>query len=261
MSDNIKLTKEYCKNGFLPTDLQWPVEEIADDFTLYDLFRLVHYADMMIPGIPATLGMLEFNAFWAQINHPRDPDDKDDITHLELYWHMGYDTRKEKKIGKPTDQPDSKCAIMNNGHNYWDNPKIGEMPNLMSFHGIGPGCPSKNLDFHECGDDCPAETGCAIEFTPINNLAHLPIRVRPEVEFYPPFVESDREFKRTGFKLTIKPTLGCLITSIFWELTFAGPNPDTVAQKTAEIMDSVEEAKQHFKENFDEESDNNNIAN
>jgi hypothetical protein len=47
MSYNIKLTKEYCKNGFLPTDLQWPVEEVADDFTLYDLFCLVNHAEIM----------------------------------------------------------------------------------------------------------------------------------------------------------------------------------------------------------------------
>ena len=256
-SDGIHLTKEYYKD-FLPTDLQWTVSKVDDDFTLYDLFRLVYHADQMIPGIFATMGMLEFKAFWDQIQLDRDPDDIDDVAYLELYWHLDYDTRTTKKTGKPTDQPTSNCAILrDNKENHWDDPKIAQLPNLMAFHGIGPGCPSKSLDFHECGDDCPEDTGYAIEFTPVNNLAHLPIRVSPEVECFPPYVESDREFHRTGFKLTIEPTLWCFITSIFWELTFAGSNPNEVADHMEEISDRVEEAKEHFKENFDEESDDN----
>ena len=39
---NIHLTKKYAKGGFVPADLQWPVAEVAEDFTLYDLFRLIY---------------------------------------------------------------------------------------------------------------------------------------------------------------------------------------------------------------------------
>lgn len=253
-SDGIHLTQEYYKD-FLPTDLQWTVTKIDDNFTLYDLFRLVYHANHMIPGIFATLGMLEFQAFWDQIQLNRDPDDVDDVEYLELYWHLTYDTRKIKQTGKPTDQ--SKSTLMDDGYNYWDDPKIAELPNLMAFHGIGPGCPSKSLDFHECGDDCPKVTRYAIEFTPVNNLAHLPIRVSPEVECFPPYVESDRDFHRTGFKLTIEPTLWCFITSIFWELTFAGSSPNEVSDHMKKISDSVIEAKKHFTENFDEKDNDN----
>lgn len=248
----IHLTKEYYKN-FSPTDLQWTVTKIDDDFTLYDLFRLVHHADLIIPGIFFTMGISKFETFWNQIQLDRDSDDIDDVTHLELYWHPSYDIRTTKKMGKPTDQKTNNI-LTNDNENYWDDPKICELPNLMSFHGIGPCCYvdySNSKDYsnpHICDEDdrCLKESGYAIEFTPVNNLKHLPIHLSPKVEFFPPYVESDRDFHRTGFELTIEPTLWCFITSIFWELTFAGSNPDEVADQAREIFDRVDEAKEHY---------------
>ena len=106
--NGIHLSKIYYKD-FLPTDLQWNVLEVDEDFTLYDLLRLVYHANHMVPGIFATMGMSEFHAFWDQINLDRDQDDINDITYLELYWHPNYDTRKTKQTGKPTDQPKGGC--------------------------------------------------------------------------------------------------------------------------------------------------------
>lgn len=257
--DGIHLTKEYAREGFLPTDLQWTVTKVADDFTLYDLFRLVYQADIMIPGTSVTFGMSEFEAFWDQINLDRESDDTDEVEYLELYWSPDYDTRMTKKTGKSTDQKKISC-VDDGDKNYWDDPKICEMPNLMSFHGVGSGCPSKDLDLHECGDDCPKRTPYGIEFSPVNNLAHLPIRVSPNVEFHPPFVESDREFHRTGFRLTIEPTLWCFITSILWELTFAGLTPDAVANHAQELSDRVDEAKDYLKHMNNEGSDDSDAS-
>ena len=255
-SCGIHLTKEYYKD-FLPTDLQWSVAKVDDDFTLYDLFRLVYQIDitMGVSNIAATMGMSKFDEFWDQINLDRDTDSTNEIAYLKLYWGPSYDVRTTNKTGRSTDQNNIN-GLSGNDQNYWDNPKICEMPNLMSFHGIGPGCSSRNLDFHECGDDCPKYTQYAVEFTPVNNMAHLPIRVSPKVEFFPPYVESDKEFHRTGFELTIEPTLWCFITSIFWELTFAGSTPDIIADRLTEISDRVDEAKTHM-EQIDEKDDNN----
>lgn len=248
----IHLTKDYYKE-FVPTDLQWTVTEVSDDFTLYDLFHLVHHANSIIPGISTTMGASNFEAFWKQIQLDRDVDDKDDVEYLQLYWHPSYDTRVVKKTGKLIDQPESDPTI-EDGNNYWDDPKVCELPNLMSFHGIGPHCYvnySNSKDYsnpHICDEDdrCLKKSGYAIEFTPVNNLKHLPIHVLPKVEFFPPYVESDCDFHRTGFELTIEPTLWCFITSIFWELTFAGSNPDEVADQAREIFDRVDEAKEHY---------------
>lgn len=260
----IHLTRDYYKD-FLPTDLQWNVTSVSDDFTLYDLFRLVYHAGLMIPNIAATMGMSEFEAFWKQIQLDRDPEDIDDVVYLELYWHIGYDVRTTKKTGNPTDQPElgtSLTDLFDNDENYWDDPHVADLSNLMSFHGIDSGCPSKNLDLHECGDNCPVAGGYAIEFTPVNDLAHLPIRVSPKVEFFPPYVESNRDFKRTGFELTISPTLWCFITSIFWELTFAGSNPSEISNHYDLIVDGVEKTREHMKklEEKDEDSNNSDVS-
>lgn len=243
--DGIVLTKKYARGEFIPTDLQWGVVEVARDFTLYDLFLLVKQADDMMPHLSATLGMTNFDEFWKQINLDREPDDDDDITHLELFWYADYDTRTTKKTGKPTDQRGIK-GLGKSDTNYWDKPYVATMPNLMSFHGIGPGCPSK--EYHECTKDCPDETPYAIEFTPLNNLSHLPISIVPKIEFHPPYVESDRDFKQTGFQLTIEPTLWCFITSILWELTFAGSTPNEVSDHMKEIDSRMDEAKRQLEE-------------
>lgn len=243
--EGIHLTKKYAREEFIPTDLQWEVAEITDDFTLYDLFCLVRRAENITPGIAATFGMSEFETFWDQINLDRDSDDIDDLKCLELYWHPSYDVRLTQKTGKPTDQK-TIIPLRDNKVNHWDNPRKCELSSLMSFHGIGPGCPSKGLDFHECGDDCPKSTTYAVEFSPVNNLAHLPVRIFPIVNFYPPYIESDRIFKRTGFQLKIDPTLWCFITSIFWELTFVGSTPNTIADKAQELHDRIDECKDHL---------------
>lgn len=250
--NGIHLTKDYYKD-FLPTDLQWNITEIDEDFTLYDLFMIIDHAQQMIPGIPATMGMLNFDNFFKQIQLDRDTDDDEDVQYLELYWRGNYDTRITKKTGKYTDQSKSALPI-DQTNNYWDEPQIASLSNLMSFHGIGQGCPGVDIDCHECGDDCPETSAYAIEFSPLNNLAHLPIRVSPRVEFYPPYVECDKEFHRTGFQLDIKPTLWCFITSILWELTFAGSDPNEISAHRESLQDGVKEAQQHF-ENMDEEDE------
>lgn len=255
-SRGIHLTKEYYKD-FLPTDLQWEILEIDDDFTMYDLFRLVYHANFMIPNLSAIMGMPKFDTFWSQIQQDKSDDFQDGISHLELYWSPTYDIREEKRTGKPTDQQITNCSTLkDDGNNHWDDPKTCEMSNLMEFHGIGPGCPSRLIEWHECGSDCPKDTGYGIEFTPINDLAHLPIRVLPVVEFFPPYVESDRDFSRSEFKLTINPTLWCLITSIFWELTFIGFDPDEIAESRDQLIDDIEEIKDHLEEDQDLEEYN-----
>lgn len=246
--DGVHLTKEYYKD-FLPTDLPWEVTNVDDDFTLYDLFRLVYHVDMMIPGIAATMGMTNFEAFWKQIQLDHNDRDIENIKYLELYWQLEYDVRTTKKTGKSTDQITSNCAIIrDNNKNYWDDPKVADLSNLMGLHGVGDGCPSKELDLHECGDDCPNKTGYGIEFTPINHIADLPIRVSPKISFFPPYVESNRDFHRTGFEIKIYPTLWCFITSIFWELTFVGCDPEQVETSRSELTDMVDDAVDHLKQ-------------
>lgn len=253
--NGIHLTKDYYKD-FLPTDLQWDVTKVDDDFTLYDLFRLVHHAELMIPNIAATMGMLKFRAFWDKIQLSPDPDETMEIEYLELYWSPSYDVRTTPRTGKPTDQSKSGILPLEN-MNCWDNHKICEMPNIMSLHGVGPGCQSAHFGDHTCNDDCTDNITYGVEFTPINDLANLPIRVSPKVNFFPPYVESDREFHRTGFQLTIEPTLWCFITSVFWELTFVGSDPNEVAKKSDNLQQIMDDIKGQMGKEHQDEDDNN----
>lgn len=251
--NGIHLTRDYYKD-FMPPDLQWNVSEVADDFTLYDLFFLVYRMELSVPGIAATFGMSEFEAFWDQIQLDRDSDDIDDVEYLQLYWSLDYDIKVIKRKSPKPQSAVCKRLGMPDDEDYVDDPKIARMPNLMSFHGIGPHChvaefePDKFDNTHICDDDerCISDSGYGVEFSPINNLAHLPIHVLPQVEFFPPYVEKNRDFKRTSFTLTIEPTLWCFITSIFWELTFCGFTPGEVADKRGDLIDRVDEAKAHF---------------
>ena len=68
----VKLTKDYEPELF---DLQWVVESIAEDFTLYDLFALVAKLEEKIPGIAFAFGMPRFELFWEKIQE--DPEEKD----------------------------------------------------------------------------------------------------------------------------------------------------------------------------------------
>jgi len=180
-SFGIHLTKQYHRDDFRPSDFQWSVTKIAHDFTLYDVFKLIALAERITPGIAKIFGMEDFDSFWTQINKNRDPNAIVQPEYLELYWKSECDMKDDLS---------------------WEDPTKSELSGLMGFHGVGPGC--------VCEDEpckCPETRGYGIEFTPVNDLAHLPIRVSPIVHFCPPFIQDEKSFHRTGFSLRIDPTL------------------------------------------------------
>lgn len=210
----IHLTKQYHIENFRPSDFQWSVTKIADDFTLYDIFKLIDLAERATPGIAKIFGLENFDAFWKQINHDRDPNYDVKPSYIELYWRAECDVKDDLNE---------------------EDPAKSELSCLMGCHGVGPGC--------ICNDEhceCPETRGYGIEFTPVNNIAHLPIRVSPNVKFYQPFVKDGNDYRRTGFQLTIYPTLWCLMTSIFWELTFIDSTPDLIEKNSQKIFGKIE---------------------
>ena len=223
----VHLTKQYHREHFQPSDFQWSVTKIDDDFTLYDIFKLIALAERVTPGIAKILGMSNFDLFWAQINKDKDPDYEVRPEYLELYWS-------------------AECDIKDDLNE--EDPAKSELSGLMGFHGIGPGCVCKdnNDDPQDC--KCPETRGYGIEFIPVNNLAHLPVRVSPSVQFCPPFVQNESSFRRTGFQLTIDPTLWCLITSIFWELTFVDSTPDKIADNSEQIFGVIKGIRKRMEE-------------
>lgn len=255
--DDIKLTKEYKIKSL--TDLQWPVDEVADDFTLYDLFKIVNEVEETFPGLAAIFGMPTFDKFWEQINLPRK-DMNDDVKYLELYWSPDYETVKYKRTPEEQAQYDEEhkdccnqdgptrcffCSFSDDKTTYYaDSLAEAYVPNLMGFHGRG-------IHTHDTLQRCPElanapddDCGYAIEFTPLYDLKHLPIRIDTKMKFRPPFIKRGEKFTATDFVLKSDPTLWCFITSIFWELTFGGYDPKDIQDKLEELSSRCKEAKE-----------------
>ncbi|KKL70726.1 hypothetical protein LCGC14_2102040 [marine sediment metagenome] len=221
--DAINLTTEYEMELM---HLHLPIESIDENFTLYDLFAMVHGLEDLYPGIAAIFGMPCFDQFWNRICLDRDDGDSDEVEYLELYWHVGYDTivtpmTEEEKVEWQKHHDYSSC-IFEGKNNYWDNIKQGELSDLMAFHGVGD---FSAEDIEQWPEYAGRKCWYSIGFTPVNNLKHLPIVIKEEVNFFQPFLKKGTELSRTGFILTRSPSLWTFITSVFWGITFYGFMP------------------------------------
>lgn len=188
------LTKSYCNStsmNFRPSDLGQRIIEVNENVTLYDIFHLVYYANLLVSSTSKILGMPHFDQFWDQINRNKDSDNPNILTNLKLDWN-------------PLTTGEEKTYLV---------------PRLMSFRGIASGKTS------------------GISLTPLNNLGHLPILISPE--FIIPC---------SNIKIIMKPTLWCLISSIFFELTVMGDTPDEVSRQRQIIDNSIKETKQAHNE-------------
>jgi len=233
MSDfDTNLSKQYAEKDFRLFDLQNTVCSIDDDFTLYDLFAMINKYEQVYPGICEAFGIANFHKFWDQINLPYEDDEKQKIEYLELYWTSDYEYVSEDSFEL--------------------NPKLGTLNALMDFHGVGPQCSKHHgavPEDHVCDEKCSFMGGWGIEFTPLNEIKHLPIRMNTIVEFWVPPKEDKKKFTAHDFKIERCPSLWCLITSIFFELTFAGYDPAKIQEKIQDLIQSCEQTKKDLKEN------------
>lgn len=243
------------------SDLWRQVDGVSDDFTLLDLVRIVRAAETDHPGLAAVFGMSCIDAFYEEIARERDPDDDSKVTHLELYWTFDYDVERIPKARKwNRDRPKGKRRISDTR----ETPDRGDMQNLMCFHGVGEHWDDPHIDCDRA--TCEHHNVYGISLTPLNNLAHLPIRVdtrcrirRPwrGVRNHPirraaarlgrigaPFLRWwDRRTESPIMTIGIQPTLHTLISSVFWELTFSGPHPDDRDAQLEDLKKSCEDAR------------------
>ncbi len=256
--DDFKLNTSYELD---PHDLWKQVGEVSDDFTLLDLVRIVRAAESAHPGLAAAFGMPCIDAFYEEITRDRAPDDDSKITHLELYWTFEYDVERIPKARKwNKNRPKGKKRISDTR----ETPDRGDMRNLMCFHGVG-----EHWDDPHTGCDratCKHHNVYGISFTPLNNLAHLPIQVDTRCRIYKPWRVArhhvirraaarlgrigapitqwwDRRAESPIMTIGIQPTLHTLISSVFWELTFSGPHPDDRNSQLEDLKRSCEDAK------------------
>ena len=229
--DVINLTSDYEIKS--PWDLQRTVTSC--DITLGQLFDIVAKFQEDHPDFAYYCGMKRFWAFYLETQI--EPENKrDDLFYLELAWSFDYDLRvingKEKQ----------KKLIGKHEHD----PARGEIWNLMSFDGVGK-CTWET----DWAGECPCEKDStykhcyAVEFTPVSEICHLPLKIEPTVEIWQPKNES---LVKPGFTITIDPNLWTVITSVFFELTFAGTEPIERDDKREDLHDRIDEMKQQLKD-------------
>jgi hypothetical protein len=105
------------------------------------------------------------------------------------------------------------------------------------FHGWGAWERPDDLPDDD-GDDWPTEGGFAIEFTPVNELVHLPLRYDPAVRF-------DRErYSEPLFETKVTITFGEFVHAVLWEIGFFGSPGDRNEQRAGlqATMAEVDEA-------------------
>jgi hypothetical protein len=117
------------------------------------------------------------------------------------------------------------------------------------FHGWGrwhepyPGFFAENQEI----DPGAYEGGIAIDFCPVNELVHLPLRYNPAVTF-----EGRRQEEGGGCAEGIGITFGELVHAVFWELGFMG-SPETRDENRALLDERLADLKEMLAE--EEEGD------
>ena len=199
----INLTKDYTLEPF---DLQKSVEKV--DITLRDLFEIVYVAEIQHEGIADCLGMPNFMEFYEEIT--KSPSEKrSELHYLELYWHKEYNLKEiNKKLVEIIEE--------------------AELFPQMEFHAIGEHWKDNSLN---CLPNCKNHNSYAIEFTSLNDMAHLPIKLNPIIKY-------------EKMKIITYPSLYQVINSIFYELTFTSYDPITRDTKREELFNRVNEAKE-----------------
>lgn len=104
-------------------------------------------------------------------------------------------------------------------HREWDESEAQE-----TIHVSGIGHPDEN-----------GVTNYGLDFTPVNQLAHLPVRLRPAME-----IHKDHK-KLGGAPCTF--TLLDVPGEIYWEISFYG-SPENRARESAELRESVREIEE-----------------
>ena len=91
---------------------------------------------------------------------------------------------------------------------------------------------------HVSGIGHPDENGVThygLDFTPVNQLVHLPVRLRPEMEIH----KDHKKLGEAPCTFTVLDILG----EIYWEISFYG-SPEDRDRESAELRESVREVEE-----------------
>jgi len=261
------------------------LEEIDPDYTLGDLCALLRGVDG-IEGLSPMLAC-DMAAFLAEAEKAPEREDDDGLRYLEVYntadrtrYEEDPDNPDEPLRFVDDEEAEEHDAVadavaeLTGGRRplrivdaTGDDPITGKprrqriIPGSLNgawvgpyhlargFHGWGrweepfPGFFAANPEI----DPETYEGGIAIEFSPVNELAHLPLRYNPSITF-----RGGRQEEEVLFQDGIGITFGELVHAVFWELGFMG-SPEARDENRAVLDERMRDLKEMLAE--EEEGD------
>lgn len=218
LNDNFSITKAH---KLKLQDLCRPVD-FSETFTLRDVLNLIIlrsniHIDTLCQMVQCNYLFDYFEEAQKPISPDKDTKFAEQIEYLELSWH-----------GEQDIDPNKGVRYFTNG---WH------------FDGVGrKGVMSEDImEFRQLEKPDPEyREGYAIDFSPINEIADLEIKTRPEMAFENGELERDdvNFYKKVVFTQQI--SLLEMLYAIFWELSFAGC-PEERDEKMTEIHKRVKE--------------------
>lgn len=192
---------------------------VEEGVTLLDILRTVNQFKMLKLFFSQYSWCKAIEEFHAQAEEPdlgaaHDDDDEkpeEKMTHLRVYWYCNYTKHKNESYVELS----------------------------PSFDGIGPA-----VGEYADPKNPNAEMKWGIDFTPIYQLADLPVKLDTDVEFYEPW---DHKTKYDSERPPLIKGERCfslqeVLDAIYWEISFHGAPADK-SQKLGELKQSIEEIK------------------
>ncbi len=227
--------------------------------TLRDFFSLLEPdAEMIETVFSSHLGGHPIQPYMDEIKNDCIPDGKEDMEYIECSWvaeqfdyHLFYAKYQNNKDNEESIIAQLDTDIIDEALHEPTEDDENELSLYIDIHGYGKYIPHE--DEYEDGADVPENTSYTIEFTPLNKIAHLhlklnkyvEIRDRNELEDTEPLVEGNMYF-------SVFEIVGAILS----EISFCGL-PEERDARWQEISDSIDEAKEDekYKNELDEEED------
>ncbi len=230
------------------------VIEIEEDFTLRDFFMLLEPDEKMIELVfGCHLGHFPIRPYMDEVEEDCVPDGKEEMDYIECSWvaeQFDYNLFYEKHKDDEDDEGSMASHFGMDLHEP-DKDDENEISIYIDIHGWGPYDPSED-EYYDDDHPAPSHISYAIEFTPLQRMAHLKIRLNKELKL----------LDRNELGIDDKPvaegvmsfTVFDLVGAILSEISFCGL-PEERDEKWQDIVDDVDDAKENYKKEHDEEED------
>jgi hypothetical protein len=228
--------------------------EFDKNLTLRDFFSLLKPDVTMLNIVFGShLGHFPLEPYIEESERGCVPDGKKEMEYITCSWVSDqFDYRMFYEKHKNDKDPDGSVTSIFNTilHEPTEDDK-NEIAMYTDVHGWGLYDPDEDDGFDD-EHPAPSHISYAIEFTPLNRMAHIPIKLDTHVEIRDrnemgdedPIVEGEMGF-------SVFDAVGAILS----EISFCGL-PNERDERWQDIVDSVDEAKERFdEEDYDEEDE------